>query len=830
MRKKKEPQKDIVKEETAQGEALPVVRISVRRMVEFLLRSGDIDRRAVRAADQEAALAGGRLHRKLQKGAAGDYEAEVSLTSEKEFPDLLLKVEGRADGIIDGNDPDALACIDEIKGMYLDVKALEEPFPLHLAQARCYAAMYAAGSGRKRIGVQVTYGNLENEEIRRFRFEYESEELQKWFEDLVVMYHKWASWQIEHMKARNTSMQGMPFPFPYRKGQKQVAAVVYHTVAEGGQLFLMAPTGVGKTMSCVFPAVRAIGEGCGDRIFYLTAKNETLKSGREAFRILRGRGLDFRTVQITSKDKICPLREPSCTPEDCPYARGHFDRINDAVYELLVTEDFYERELLLSYADEKKVCPFELTLDTASFCDAVLCDYNYVFDPDARLKRFFASGVKGDYIFLIDEAHNLAERGSEMFSASLLKEQVKKKKKAVHDKDKKTEKALAKVNKLLLVMRHETEDAPTGAAVQVPYRLYTPAELHAFLPAVHSLYEAMQDLYQNSDDAVLKEALLDFYFEVRTFTSVSELLGENYRIYTEKTEEGFRLKLYCVNPAEQLSSVTDRGRAAIFFSATLLPVDYYKKQLTTTENAPAVYAPSPFDPANRLILAAADVSTRYSARTPDMFRKIASYISRMARARKGNYFAFFPSYKLMKDVFRVYRQEFDSDDVNWVVQHPGMQEDDREIFLENFYEDPPKSLVGFCVMGGMFAEGLDLTGTKLVGAAVVGAGLPQVSNEREILKSYYDEAGSGFDYAYRYPGMNKVQQAAGRVIRTAADVGVILLLDDRFLEPDYRRLFPREWGSAGICTLGNAAELMREFWDSRSGNGENTGQNDTPPG
>ena len=803
------------KQEPARDASKPSVQISVRRLVEFLLRSGDIDRSSIRIADKEAALAGGRLHRKLQReaGTAGDYESEVTMRETFSFPDLDLLIEGRADGVIDGNNPEKIPFIDEIKGMYLDVSLLTEPFPLHLAQAKCYAAVWAREKSAGRIGVQMTYGSLETEEIRRFRFEYDAGELRSWFVSLAGDYHRWASWQVAHAQARDASVRDLAFPFPYRAGQKKAAAMVYHTIREEDSLFLMAPTGVGKTMSCVFPAVKAVGEGNGERIFYLTAKNETLKAGKEAFSILRDRGLIFRTVLITSKEKICPMHEVSCSPETCPYAAGHFDRINEAVFDLLNSKDFYDRETLLAHSEKHRVCPFELTLDTASFCDAVLCDYNYVFDPDAQLKRFFAAGVKSNALFLIDEAHNLPERGRKMYSAELVKEHVLAAGRAVRGKDKKTEKAAAKVNKLLLAMRHETEDNPDGAALQIPYRLWQKEDLKTLLQAARILFEAIHDLYQENTDGSLKETLLDFFFELRTFLAAAEMPEDAFRIYTEKAEEGFRLVFFCVNPAPVLSSVISRGRAAVFFSATLLPVDYYKKLLTENGDAPAVYAESPFPAQNRLILTAADVSTRYAARSTETYRRIASYIAKMAAAKAGNYLAFFPSYRLMKDVFGVYRREYDSDDVNWVVQHPGMQEEDREIFLENFYENPEKSMVGFCVMGGMFSEGLDLTGTRLIGAAVVGAGIPQVSNEREILKACYDRDGRGFDYAYLYPGMNKVQQAAGRVIRTASDTGVILLLDDRFQTPAYRRLFPREWKDARPCVLGDVSGQLKAFWE-----------------
>ncbi len=815
----------------------PLIKISVRRLVEFILRSGDLDAAQVRGRDKEAMLAGSRIHRKIQKSQTGAYAAEVPLSMDLEYDELTLRIEGRADGIIDepaSEDRERLPVIDEIKGMYLDVTELEQPFPLHLAQAKCYAAMYLTDleEGRPdRISVQLTYANLETEEIRRLTSEYQYPELTDWFQSVADQYYQWAKWQLLHQKSRNASMEHMEFPFPYRQGQQKLTGAVYHTVKEGQELFLMAPTGVGKTMSCVFPAVRAVGQGYGDIIFYLTAKNETLRAGEEAFRILAERGLDYHVTRITSKEKICPRSEVRCNPVDCPYAKGHFDRVNDAVYAMLTgTEQpsIHDREQILRHAEAFKVCPFEMTLDLASWSDAVLCDYNYVFDPNAHLTRFFGEGAKGDYIFLIDEAHNLADRGREMYSASLTKEHVLQTKRAVGKEQKKLDRALKQLNQILLGMKHDLQERTPSASAGYSdgsLQMLEFSELDRLEYAALHVYEEMQNFFKNSEDAETKEKILDFYFELGDYCAVMQQLDEHYVAYMkeqeterkpgeEKRKTEFSVHLFCVNPAQRLTECIDRGRAAVLFSATLLPLDYFRHLLTTREQPYAIYAESPFPAEHRKLLIANDISTRYRDRSYSTYRKTAQYIAETAAAKTGNYMIFFPSYKMMMDVFRVYRDEFDSDNVNWVVQSPYMGDLDREIFLEDFHEDPEQSLVGFCVMGGVFSEGLDLTGTRLIGAVIVGLGLPQVSPEQELLKQYYDRDRNGFQYAYLYPGMNKVEQAAGRVIRTAEDVGVVVLLDERFLNYDTRRLFPREWNSYEVCTLETIPKQLREFWEN----------------
>ena len=607
-------------------------------------------------------------------------------------------------------------------------------------------------------------------------------------------------------------MGPLTFPFEYRTGQKNLVSSVYRTILGKQELFLMAPTGVGKTLSVVYPSVRAVGQGYADMIFYLTAKNQTLTVGAEAFRILADRGLLMKTIVLTSKEKICPMNEPSCNPDDCPYARGHFDRVNDAVFDLLEKKDYFDRDVILTQAKEWNVCPFEMGLDVASWCDAVLCDYNYAFDPKAHLRRFFGEGKKGDYIFLVDEAHNLVDRAREMYSAGIVKEDVLAAKKVVKNVSRSAARALERLNKELLAVKKEL----LLVDGRNPYLLLTDSTVLGRIQneALRAFGE-LQILFREHRDASFREELLDFYFEISDFVSTFEGMDDDYVVYADfNEEEHLSLNLFCVNPARNLQSMIDRGRSAVFFSATLLPVDYYKKLFTTREETYAVYARSPFASEQKVVIVGSDVSTRYRSRGASMYRKIARYIHDTAMARRGNYMAFFPSYKFMTDVLSIYRTEFDEADINWVAQSRYMNEMDREIFLENFYEDPEMTMVGFCVMGGVFAEGIDLVGSRLIGAIVVGCGLPQVGTRTELLRTYYEEkTGDGFNYAYLYPGMNKVLQSAGRVIRTDQDRGVIVLLDDRFLTADCLRMFPREWTEYVPCKVDQVRAVLDRFWE-----------------
>ena len=781
------------------------VRISVRNLVEFILRSGDLDNSRGSSGDKEAMLKGGRLHRKIQRSMKGNYQAEVSLKRESEYEDVIIQVEGRADGIFT---EDGEFWIDEIKGTYGNLQAMEVPVPVHRAQAMCYGWIYGEKEGLSQIGIQMTYSHLDTEDTRRFREIFSMEELKNWYQKLLDDYHKWISCSLSWKKERNASMKDLQFPFPYREGQREIVSGVYHTVSSKKTLFVQAPTGVGKTMSAIFPSVRAIGEGKGETLFYLTAKTITGTVAWEAFHTLRENGLKFKVTAITAKEKLCFLDSPECTPEKCPYAKGHFDRVNDAVYELWTTEEVYSREVIRAHAEKWQVCPFEMCLDLSVWVDGVICDYNYAFDPNVHLKRFFGENISGDYIFLFDEAHNLVERGREMYSAEISRQTLFTLRKKIRKHFPKLARALDKASRQMLELEEDLK------ASQNPYQvLSNPGVLPVtFLTISGELEEILEE--KNLEEELRKE-ILEFYFVVRDFLNVSELVDENYVVYTECFgENDFRLRLFCVNPAANLSEYLKKGRSAVFFSATLFPMLYYRELLTTETDAYGIYVQSPFSAKNRRILIGSDVSSRYTRRNHTEYRKIAEYISRCVWQRQGNYMVFFPSYRLMEDVYQVYEEEFSVDWVRCIRQNSDMTEREREEFLEEF-QSREGTLVGFCVLGGIFSEGVDLTGESLIGAIIVGTGLPQIGSEREILKEYYDrKKQSGFDYAYRYPGMNKVLQAAGRVIRTKEDRGVILLLDDRFLGRDYGEIFPREWKDRSSCRLNTVEEAVSRFWRS----------------
>ena len=777
-----------------------IIRISVRSLVEFILREGDIDNRVSGSMEKDAMLLGGKIHRKIQSRMGTNYTAEVPLKIQMPCDGFVLQIEGRADGVLKD---DGKVLIDEIKGILRSLEHLEAPVPVHLAQAKCYAYIYAVQNSLKCIDVQMTYCQMETEEIRRFCQEFEFQELQTWFQDLVTQYEKWAKFEIEWRNVRNDSIRQIEFPFPYREGQRDLVASVYRTILRKKKLFIQAPTGVGKTMATVFPAVRAMGEGLGEKIFYLTAKTIMRTVAEQAFSLLKEKGLLYKTITLTAKEKICFCEEAECNPDACPYAKGHFDRVNDAVFDLITHSGDWSREVLEEQAKKHMVCPFEMSLDVSNWADAVICDYNYAFDPQAHLKRFFSESGKGEYLFLIDEAHNLVERGREMYSASLYKEDLLEVRKLVKAEDPKLAKRLSECNQQFLELKRECEHYQILKSVS-----------HIALKLMNVLSK-LEDYLEECKDAEKKKRVLDFYFAVRSFLNVHDIMDENYVIFSEMMEDGrFQIKLFCVNPAVNLQNYLEQGNSTIFFSATLLPVHYYKKLLSVEKDDYAVYAHSSFPQENKFLFIGTDVSTRYTRRGESTYQRFARYIAVMAEQKKGNYMAFFPSYRFLEEVHTCFLECVDHE-VDSICQVSYMDEEQREEFLEEFEREREKSLVAFCVMGGIFSEGIDLTDDKLIGAVIAGTGLPQVCTEREILKQYFNAADmDGFDYAYLYPGMNKVLQSAGRVIRTESDRGVILLLDDRFRAMRYREVFPREWQQYQLGSVKNLEQEIRTFWES----------------
>ncbi|SHJ16946.1 ATP-dependent DNA helicase [Lutispora thermophila] len=786
-----------MKDEKTERTGTPMVlKMSIRSLVEFIFRSGNIDSGFMSIS---RALEGSKAHRRMQKSYGDDYKAEVPLKKNIEFEGYSLVLEGRADGIFieDGN-----VIIDEIKSVTQPLELIDEDYDLrHWAQAKCYGYIYGEENALDNITIQLTYIHLETDEVKKFRKSFHILELKSFFYDLVEKYCKWADLTISWISARDDSIKKLKFPFPqYRKGQREMAAAVYRAIRDENILFAQAPTGIGKTISTLFPAVKAMGEGLTSKIFYLTAKTTTQMVAEEAFQRMKDMGLKFISITITAKDKICFKEERQCTPGYCEYAKGHFDRVNDAIMDILQNEKEIDREKILAYAKKHRVCPFEYSLDIALWADCVICDYNYLFDPNASLKRFFMD-KKTDFTFLIDEAHNLVDRAREMYSAELYKKDFLELKKLMKGKNKELQTSCNSINKYFLELKKELGEE---------YHHVSKGEYKDLYQLLNSFVAKADKYLSTNEEAHRNEQLMSVYFAAINFLRISENYDEHYVTYMEKHVNNIRLKLFCHDPSVLISQILKKGKAAVFFSATLLPIDYFHEILGGGENSKSIYLRSPFDPANRCLLIGDDIATRYSKRD-DSYGKIADYIHKVVKVRTGNYMVFFPSYKYMESVYEEFTAKYNDYSVN--MQMSGATEEEKALFIETFQPNPKNTNIGFCVLGGVFSEGIDLRDDRLIGVIVVGVGLPQLCLERDIIKNYYDNKNQkGFEYSYMYPGMNKVMQAAGRLIRSETDRGVILLLDERFARWDYQRLFPKEWFPYTRVNEKTIDKVLEGFW------------------
>ncbi|MBL4936751.1 ATP-dependent DNA helicase [Clostridium sp. YIM B02515] len=775
------------------------VKVSVRNLVEFVLMHGDIVSGFTGSSRNTDAI---KAHQIIQKAYGEGFSKEVPLSFSVEAEDIILEIGGRIDGLYVGEDK---VIIDEIKTTTLDLEFVEEDYNLlHWAQAKCYAYIYSMQNNLDHISVQLTYYNLDNKETKKFLKELKLEELRSFFSRLVQDYLHWAQVMVSWNEKRNEAIAKLSFPFEvYRKGQRELAVAVYKTIKEGNKLFAQAPTGIGKTMATLFPTIKALGEGHTSKIFYLTAKTITRTIAEKAINNLKDNGLKLKTLTLTAKEKICFKEKAECNPEKCEYAKGHFDRVKAALEDIF-KEDSFTRELIEEYSREYTLCPFEFSLELSNWADCVICDYNYAFDPSASLKRFFMESG-GDYAFLIDEAHNLVDRAREMFSSQLNKKQFLELKKATKLAAPKLSKILNKINTAFIELRKECEENEESRIIQKE----APKELYGVLSEF--LASAEKELLEHKN-AVYNEELLELYFNVYGFLKTAEYYDERYITYAQNIGNDVIIKLFCLDPSKLLSEGMKKGKAAVLFSATLSPIDYFRDILGGDEKSYRIRLASPFPRENLCLIVQDKISTKYKRRE-FTYDKIAEAVNTLARSKKGNYLIFFPSYQYMNEVYKRFIDL--NTEVTVLVQTAGMSEEEREKFLDSFSVELNNTLVAFAVMGGIFGEGIDLTGDRLSGAIVVGVGLPQVCLERDIIRDYFSETKEmGFEYAYIYPGMNKVMQAVGRVIRTEEDRGVVMLIDERFSDNTYRRLFPPEWQV--IKAANNIGETLQDFWNNKT--------------
>lgn len=773
-----------------------IIKISIRNLVEFIMRHGSIDNRYTSSIK---AIEGIRGHQRVQKSYGDNYTAEVPLKYTLTYEDLEIMVEGRADGILI---EDEKTIIDEIKTTTKDLLLIDENTnPLHWAQAKCYGYIYSMQNELDNIDIQITYYNIDTKSTRILRQSYTLKELEEFFFWLIDEYKSWAQLESDWVNKRNESIKKLKFPFEnYRPGQRELAVRVYKSITDSKKCFAQAPTGTGKTISTIFPAIKAMGEDKTSKIFYLTAKTITREVAQNTISLMRKKDLNLKAVTITAKEKICKMDEVNCNPEYCPYANGYFDRINNSLKDILAKYNDYSKDNIEKISEEYMLCPFELSLDLTNLSDVIICDYNYVFDPRVYLKRFFDTKTT-DYTFLIDEAHNLVDRAREMYSATLNEEKFVKVKKLISKKDKRITRVIKEIQSYF---EDKLEDLTTLDENDL-VESEAPLELCEILS---SFIKFVDEYLARTNEE--NEELMDLYFDVYSFLSISDFYDKNYTTIYTKTFNGMTIKIYCVNPQKVIEEKMKKAKSNIIFSATLIPMDYFMKMYSYDEEDFIINLKSPFDVKNRLLMIGDNVATTYNKRF-ETSEDIASYIANCVQAKKGNYMVFFPSYKYMELVFEKMKENYP--DINTSIQESNMSEEEKEEFLSMFDEDNKETHVGFCVLGGHFSEGIDLTNDKLIGVIIVGVGMPQIGIERDIIKDHMKDSNKGFDYAYVYPGMIKVLQAAGRCIRTDDDKGVILLLDNRYSQRRYQSLFPYEWyPNFRVRKSDDVKTLCEKFW------------------
>ena len=778
-----------------------LLRVSVRELVAFVLRSGSLA--GNRFVSNTRAVEGTYGHQRLQGMRPPDYQTEVPVEFTVDAGDVALEIGGRVDGLYE--DGESLL-VEEIKTVRKPRPADAADNPLHWGQAKVYGAILAHQRDLREVHIQVTYAALDSWELQEDCRLFSRDELVAEFDRMVDEYLRWARLYQTWVVKRDASIVGLEFPYPtFRSGQKQLALRAFETIVGHGRLFAQAPTGIGKTASTLYAAIKALESGGAQKVFYLTAKTSGRLVTEETLAVMRQHGLRCKSLTLTARDKICfnPKNRPRCDPDECPFAIGYYDRLNDALIDIF-ERDGFTRPVIEEVARRHEICPFEFSLDLSSWADVIICDYNYLFDPRAYLRRFFQES-SGDYALLIDEAHNLVDRAREMFSAELNKRDVLTLVRLLSGAQPGLVRKLEKINALMLDMGKGCEGAAgeeASSSQELPTNL---------LALMQDFIAAGETALTRNHSAAYYLPLMDFYYQAFGFTRVAEIYDDSYVTYVEKRGRNVRVRLFCLNPANNLSEALKRGSSALFFSATLTPLDYFRDLLGGDREDLLLNLESPFPPEHLHLAMGDHIATTYRKR-PHTYGEVADAIAAVTDQRQGNYLAFFPSYRYMEAVASHYVATHSQTSIH--VQRPGMTEEQREQFLAVFSGDNEDTTVGFAVMGGIFGEGIDLIGDRLVGAVVVGVGLPQICLERDLIKAYFDERElPGFAYAYTFPGMNRVLQAAGRVIRSERDRGVVLLIDQRFGHAHYRRLFPRHWQQPQPRrSVGEIGDAVHSFW------------------
>ena len=692
-----------------------------------------------------------------------------------------------------------------------------EPDPDLVRQTRgegfCLLAMLRR-AGRSRGAFRAVYLFPSGETIEK-RETPTAHDLERFYDRLFEAVERDAAAEIERVERRLPSMAKAVFPYPaVREGQGELISSAYRAIRGGYTLYACAPTGIGKTASVLFPAVRAMGEGHCDKIFYLTPKNTAALAARDAAERLAEHGAVLKCLMLSAKERICPkglvCREVGA--ERCPLSRSAPAREDDAARELLASgKTVVDLPLLRETGEKYRVCPYELALRYAEFADLVICDYNYLFHPRVALRRFFSE--KGRWCFFCDEAHNLVDRARELYSCDLplsffdAFDPAAEKNPALKAVLTSTRATLRRILSALVAENVETD----GEGLKRGFYRQNALPEGVLEGSAELLDAALSVIAENKLPPDLLSGLRDAAYDLSEIVDKLSRYSSRFVSFITLRGDALAYRALCLDPSEIVSSRLSLGSSAVLFSATMTPTAYYRTVLGGRPTDDELDLPSPFDPSQLAVAVLDRIGTRFSERE-ETLRAVARAVLTTVKAKPGNYLVFCPSFayldRLAEEVGRL------APGLEIAKQGRHMDRKERQAFLDRFSEDNRRALLGFTVMGGIYAEGIDLTGRRLIGAIVIGVGLPQPTPENEAIREYYDDAlEAGREYAYVYPGMNRVLQAAGRVIRTERDRGVVVLIDDRFSEPLYRRLMPNHWrGLKYVGDLPSLSHLLSRFW------------------
>lgn len=748
------------------------LRIAIKELAYFICQSGNLTPEFFSNRDLQQ---GTKAHQYLQAKYNSESTAEVFIKKEINYQGKDLLLNGFIDGVLVIDDE---IIIEEIKSTMREIEEMHEKDHLeHQAQLKIYGYLYALEHDLDKIHLRLTYISTIDYQTRSFDNIVSKEELEVFVFDLLEEYMTWIGHLETAASKKIETIQTIKFPFQeMRPGQRDMMKACFQAMKKNEILYTIAPTGIGKTMATLFSSLKTLQKN--DKLFYLTAKGSGKSAPLKAIQQLATQGLKVKTINLTAKKKICNISSKNCNPDECPYAIGYFDRLKNATLDIFPHYDIYDENKILEVSNKHKICAFEFSLYLSYFCDIVIADYNYVFDPKAHLIRYFEDDTYQPKV-LVDEAHNLISRSKDMYSASISEEDIRNLRK--------------KLNGFKPSVRNECnkviEKVNSYKEFLADKALYASMTLDSDLVVlIKNLLTKCDALFEENKKLPHKDEILDVYFKMLDFNRTAEYFGPTHRFLAKIKEDVCSIDLLCLDASSfLLDTIHSSIKGIVFFSATLTPFDYHAHLLTQGEGK-FIELPSPFNPANLDIIINNSISTKYRDRDASI-DYIIEAIEALTSAKSGNYIVFFPSYQYLKMIV----DAIESPQYEVLVQKSNSTEPERNEILERF-KDTTQCKVGFFVLGGIYAEGIDFVGDWLSGVIIVGVGLPLYCDENNILKDYFEELyHNGFDYAYTYPGFTKVIQAAGRVIRSDEDRGVVLLIDERFTYGKYQALMPRHW-------------------------------------